>query len=41
MTSTGQHRATGYAPANGVDVYWESQGSGGTPDTAWRACSTG
>jgi pimeloyl-ACP methyl ester carboxylesterase len=22
---------TGYAPVNGVDVYWESRGSGGTP----------
>src|SRR3984885_12065143 len=31
MTPTGQQPATGYAPANGVDVYWESRGSGGTP----------
>jgi pimeloyl-ACP methyl ester carboxylesterase len=31
MTPTEQHRATGYAPANGVDIYWESRGSGGTP----------
>ena len=31
MTSSGQQRATGYAPANGVDIYWESHGSGGTP----------
>lgn len=23
--------ASGYAPVNGVDVYWESRGSGGTP----------
>jgi pimeloyl-ACP methyl ester carboxylesterase len=30
MTPTGQH-ATGYASANGVDIYWESRGSGGTP----------
>jgi pimeloyl-ACP methyl ester carboxylesterase len=30
MTQTGQP-VTGYAPANGVDVYWESRGSGGTP----------
>jgi pimeloyl-ACP methyl ester carboxylesterase len=22
---------TGYAPVNGVDVYWESRGQGGTP----------
>ena len=31
MTPTGQQPATGYAQANGVDVYWESRGSGGTP----------
>ena len=31
MTPTGQQPATGYASANGVDVYWESRGSGGTP----------
>ena len=31
MTPNGQHHATGYAQANGVDIYWESQGSGGTP----------
>ena len=23
--------ATGYAPVNGVDMYWESRGTGGTP----------
>jgi pimeloyl-ACP methyl ester carboxylesterase len=23
--------SSGYAPADGVDVYWESRGSGGTP----------
>jgi len=31
MTPTGQQPATGYAPANGVDIYWESRGLGGTP----------
>src|SRR5580704_4906531 len=31
MTPTGQQPATGYAQANGVDIYWESRGSGGTP----------
>jgi pimeloyl-ACP methyl ester carboxylesterase len=31
MTPTGQQPATGYAPANGVDIYWESRGQGGTP----------
>ena len=31
MTPTGQQHATGYASANGVDIYWESRGSGGTP----------
>jgi pimeloyl-ACP methyl ester carboxylesterase len=31
MTQTGQQLATGYAPANEVDIYWESRGSGGTP----------
>ena len=31
MTPTGQQPATGYASANGVDIYWESRGSGGTP----------
>jgi pimeloyl-ACP methyl ester carboxylesterase len=31
MTPTGQHPATGYAQANGVDIYWESRGRGGTP----------
>jgi pimeloyl-ACP methyl ester carboxylesterase len=31
MTQAGQGPQTGYAPANGVDVYWESRGSGGTP----------
>jgi pimeloyl-ACP methyl ester carboxylesterase len=31
MTQTGQQPGTGYAPANGVDIYWESRGSGGTP----------
>jgi pimeloyl-ACP methyl ester carboxylesterase len=31
MTQTGQQPMTGYAPANGVDIYWESRGSGGTP----------
>jgi pimeloyl-ACP methyl ester carboxylesterase len=30
MTPTG-HTDTGYAQANGVDVYWESRGEGGTP----------
>jgi pimeloyl-ACP methyl ester carboxylesterase len=31
MTPTGQQPATGYASANGVDIYWESRGGGGTP----------
>jgi pimeloyl-ACP methyl ester carboxylesterase len=31
MTPTGHQPATGYASANGVDIYWESRGSGGTP----------
>ncbi len=31
MTQTGQQPITGYAPANGVDIYWESRGQGGTP----------
>jgi pimeloyl-ACP methyl ester carboxylesterase len=31
MTQTAQQPTTGYAPANGVDIYWESRGSGGTP----------
>ena len=31
MTQTGQQQSTGYAPANGVGIYWESRGSGGTP----------
>jgi pimeloyl-ACP methyl ester carboxylesterase len=31
MASTGQPQATGYAPVNGADIYWESRGSGGTP----------
>jgi pimeloyl-ACP methyl ester carboxylesterase len=31
MTQTGQQPMTGYAPANGVGIYWESRGSGGTP----------
>src|SRR5580693_1898628 len=31
MPQTGQQLATGYAPANEVDIYWESRGSGGTP----------
>jgi pimeloyl-ACP methyl ester carboxylesterase len=31
MTSTGQQHATGYASANGVEIYWESRGGGGTP----------
>jgi pimeloyl-ACP methyl ester carboxylesterase len=31
MTATGQHPASGYAAVNGVDIYWESRGSGGTP----------
>jgi pimeloyl-ACP methyl ester carboxylesterase len=31
MTETGQRPENGYAPANGVDIYWESRGSGGTP----------
>src|SRR5579863_9929851 len=31
MTTTGEHRGTGYAPVNGVEIYWESRGSGGTP----------
>jgi len=31
MTQTGEQPTTGYAPANGVDIYWESRGSGGTP----------
>jgi len=30
-TQTGQQPVTGYAPANGIDIYWESRGSGGTP----------
>ena len=31
MTQTGQQPITGYAAANGVDIYWVSRGSGGTP----------
>lgn len=31
MTQTGQQPTAGYAPANGVDIYWESRGEGGTP----------
>jgi pimeloyl-ACP methyl ester carboxylesterase len=31
MTQTGEQPTTGYAPANGVGIYWESHGSGGTP----------
>ena len=31
MASTGQQLVTGYAPVNGIDLYWESRGSGGTP----------
>jgi pimeloyl-ACP methyl ester carboxylesterase len=31
MTQTGEQPLTGYAPANGVGIYWESRGSGGTP----------
>ena len=31
MTPTGQQPTTGYASANGVDIYWESRGGGGTP----------
>lgn len=31
MTQTGEQLTTGYAPANGIDIYWESRGSGGTP----------
>src|SRR6202453_1788172 len=31
MTQTGQQPETGYAPANGIDIYWESRGSGGAP----------
>lgn len=27
----GPTAASGYAPVNGVEVYWESRGSGGTP----------
>lgn len=26
-----QPSATGYAPVNGLDLYWESFGQGGTP----------
>ena len=38
----GPAAASGYAPVNGVEVYWESRGSGGTPlivpmaATAWH-----
>jgi len=31
MTPTANEPATGYAPVNGVEIYWESRGSGGTP----------
>jgi len=31
MTPTGQHPTSGHAQANGVDIYWESRGHGGTP----------
>ena len=31
MTPTGQQPDSGYASANGVDIYWESRGRGGTP----------
>jgi hypothetical protein len=28
---TERHVSSGYAPVGGVEVYWESRGSGGTP----------
>jgi pimeloyl-ACP methyl ester carboxylesterase len=31
MTQAGQQPVTGFAPVNGVNIYWESRGSGGTP----------
>jgi pimeloyl-ACP methyl ester carboxylesterase len=31
MTEAGQRPLTGYAPANGGNIYWESRGRGGTP----------
>jgi pimeloyl-ACP methyl ester carboxylesterase len=31
MTVFQRERAEGYAPVNGVDMYWRSVGEGGTP----------
>jgi pimeloyl-ACP methyl ester carboxylesterase len=31
MALTGRQPVNGYAPVNGIDIYWESRGSGGTP----------